>query len=285
MNHKLFQIGSFVKYWLHAVDAHSLHSPFFYEFYTKVVLPQSTGNARGRNSQEQSVGSDSSRLASNDERPFDRIEAIRASLLDNHQTLNINDLGAGSKHHRGPERSIADIARHSLSSEKYSKLYHRAITHFGARHVLELGTSLGINTMYLAVQPDVQVTTMEGSEEIAALASSLFVRQQINNITVVKGNIDEQLAHVVKRMPQIDFAFVDANHRYDPTCAYFETLLSRTHNQTIIVLDDIHESPGMNAAWRKVIRHPRVTGTADLFRCGFIFFDPSLNSQHFVLQT
>ena len=285
MNHKLFQIRSFVTYWLHAVDAHSLHSPFFYEFYTKVVLPQCAGNARGRNSHEQSVESGKQRLASNDERPFARIEAIRTSLLDNHQKLNITDLGAGSKHHRGPARSIADIARHSLSSEKYSKLYHRAITHYGAKHVLELGTSLGVNAMYLAAHPDVHVTTMEGSQEVAELASALFVRHQISNITVVKGNIDEQLAPVVKAMPQIDFAFVDANHRYDPTCAYFETLLLRTHKQTIIVLDDIHESPGMNAAWQKVMRHPRVTGTADLFRCGFIFFDPSLNSQHFVLQT
>lgn len=276
MNHKLFQIRSFITYWLHAVDAHSLHSPFFYDFYTHVLRPGKGEGIKGKASTEGMNKAESQ---------FSHIEEIRAELLSDHRQLNVNDLGAGSKHHRGPQRKVSDIARHSLSSKWYACLYYRAVFHYQAIHVLELGTSLGINAMYLAAHRPAQVITMEGAKEVAEFAASLFIRHQMTNINLIHGSIDELLESVVGQMPRIDFAFIDANHRYRPTCQYFETLLPKVHSRTVLVLDDIHDNPEMHAAWKEVSKHPRVTGTADLFRCGFIFFDPSLNSQHFVLQT
>lgn len=263
MNHHFFQLRSFITYWLNAVDAHSLHSPFFYDFYTNVIRPRK-GVAYIP--------------------PFDQIEQERRSLLSNNTTIGIVDLGAGSKHISGSQRQISEIARHSLSTAKYSCIYYRALAHYDAHFVLELGTSLGINTMYLASHRRANITTIEGSPSIAQLASALFEKHDLKNIQLNCGNLDNILPEIVQGLPRIDFAFLDANHRRDPTLNYFNTIAARVHRKSIIVLDDIHSNAEMNDAWTAVKNHPSVKGTADLFRCGFVFFEPSLNSQHFVLQ-
>ncbi|NBW36213.1 MAG: SAM-dependent methyltransferase, partial [Cytophagia bacterium] len=56
------------------------------------------------------------------------------------------------------------------------------------------------------------------------------------------------------------------------------------HDKTIIVFDDIHLNEGMEQAWSEMKEDSLVYGSADLFRCGFIFLDPSLNRNHKVLQ-
>lgn len=249
------------------MDAHSLHSPFFYDFYTTVVRPK----RRSLN--------DASTIS------FQGIEKLRSELLSDDREIDVLDLGAGSKHAHSPRRKISEIARHSLTTKQHGSLYHRAIIFFGAEHVLELGTSLGIGTLYLASAGKVQVISLEGSPSIAAEASRVFNKAGANNIAIITGNIDDTLEGVVLSMPRVDFAFLDANHRYAPTCRYFEMLQSKLHERSVVVLDDIHDSPEMTRAWNEIRRHPKVTASADLFRCGFVFFDPSLNSQHFVLQT
>ena len=77
---------------------------------------------------------------------------------------------------------------------------------------------------------------------------------------------------------------MDANHRYEPTVNYFNSLLRVIHTKSIIIMDDIHYSEEMEKAWKEIKNHELVHASIDLFRCGILFFDPSLNKQHVVLQ-
>ncbi len=215
---------------------------------------------------------------------YRKIELLRKRLLADRTSLHIHDLGAGSKHGSGSTRWVRSIARHSLSNATFSALYDRAIDYFGARQIIELGTSLGITTLYLAQDSRRAITTFEGADAIADIAQQQFRQLDRDNITLVRGNIDEQLPHTIGTLSPIDFAFIDANHREEPTLRYFGILLTKTHPSTVMVFDDIHDTPEMERAWRQIQRHPAVTATADLFRCGFVFFNPALNNQHFILQ-
>jgi hypothetical protein len=60
--------------------------------------------------------------------------------------------------------------------------------------------------------------------------------------------------------------------------------VKKVHPNSIIIIDDIHYSPEMAAAWKVIKNHRLVYASADLFRCGIVFFDPSLNKQHVILQ-
>jgi predicted O-methyltransferase YrrM len=251
---KLFQLTSFISYWLDAVDEHSLHSPFLFDFYTVVV----------KRPQDSITG----------------IEKLRKKLLGDQRKINSADYGSGNA--RG--RTIASIANSSLSPEKYSALYARIIQQRNAQHVLELGTSFGINTLYLAQHKNSQVTTLEGSHDIADIARLTFQFYGSRNITLTEGNINDTLSRFLQSVRKVDFVLMDANHKFQPTCEYFEQLVMKVHENSVVVVDDIHSSSEMERAWKVLKSHRLVHTTIDLFRCGILFFDPSLNKQHVILQ-
>lgn len=255
-----FQIKTFISYWLDAVDEHSLHSPFFYDFFTLVI------KAKGN------------------EQQFHSFEIERKKYLKSDLTIEVLDLGAGSQIKSNTRRKIADIARTSLSSPKYAHLYVRISKYFNCVNILELGTSLGITTLYLAKTSGTRVTTFEGSSEIATLAKASFKEVAATNIILIEGNIDTTLPSFLIDSIKIDMVFIDAHHRYASTLRYFQQLSQKAHHQTIIIIDDIHYSAEMEKAWHEVRHHPLVYGSIDLYRCGILFFDPSLNKQHFVMQ-
>lgn len=254
----LFQVKTYVNYWLDAVNEHSLHSPFLYDLYTNVIKVESDG--------------------------IPEIETLRTKLLEDHRDIIVKDLGSGSTHFTSANRKISDIAQISLSESKFSSLYLRIAEYCKAKNIVELGTSLGINTLYLSKRKDVNVFTFEGSDTIADIAEISFEFAGATNIELIRGNIDSTLYSNLSRMPKIDLVFMDANHQYAPTKKYFEWLLSKIHHASIVVMDDIHANPGMEKAWREIRKHALVYVSIDLYRCGILFFDPSLNNQHVVLQ-
>jgi predicted O-methyltransferase YrrM len=253
-----FRIKSFFSYWLNAVDEHSLHSPFFFDLYTSQI--------------KASAGS----------HQFTHIEALRRKLLRDERAIDINDLGVKAK--EKSRRKISDIARTSLSTPRFSLLYLRLASYFQARSIIELGTCLGINTLYLAEKRDAAITTFEGSSALAEIATLTFQFAAKENVRLIVGNIDHTLPAFLEHLKRIDLAFMDANHRYEPTIQYFDWLVKKVHPNSIIIIDDIHYSPEMAAAWKVIKNHRLVYASADLFRCGIVFFDPSLNKQHVILQ-
>lgn len=253
-----FKIKTYLNYWLDAVDEHSLHAPFLFDFYTRIINRETI--------------------------PVPKFEALRKQLANDHREIEVKDLGAGSKHFPDSKRKISDIATLSLSDAKFSTLYSRIAAHIKAKTIVELGTSFGINTLYLATQPGSKVYTFEGSETIAEIAALSFELGEAKNIELITGNIDQTLYATLSRIPKIDLAFLDANHRYEPTLRYFDLVVSRSHHKSVIILDDIHDSPEMERAWSAIKKNPLVYTTADLFRCGVVFLDPSLSKQHVVLR-
>lgn len=254
------QLKSFLNYWLYAVDHHSLHSPFLFDFYIHVILSKP------------------------DPIHFTGIEQVRQQYLQSDQTIRLLGLGSGSKHYTGDTREIRAIAKTSLTPQKYAALYLTIAQYFDSKTILELGTSLGINTAFLAQKKDAQIFTIEGEPEIAAIARSTFEQLKLMNIHLTEGDLDKTLPVLLGQQQTIDFAFLDANHQYEPTMHYFTAILKKIHTKSVIILDDIHQSEAMETAWTKIKSHELVYCSIDLYRCGIVFFDPSLNKQHVVLQ-
>jgi len=252
-----FQVKSFLNHWLDAVDEHSLHSPFFFDLFANVVR------------------------AETDPAQFVEIEKIRAKLLDNHHLLKIEDLGAPSAYFKNGTRTVAQVAATSLSSQRYCTLFYRMAKYMKVKSVVELGTSMGINALYLAQVRDARVVTFEGDSTIAGMALTNFESLDQTNIRLVEGNIDQTLPDYLQNPAKIDFSLIDANHRYEPTIRYFNALARRMSDRGVMVVDDIYRSEEMAQAWRELKAHDLVYGSVDLFHCGMLFFDLALNKQHF----
>lgn len=260
-----FQLGlKYFQYYLKASNGkgHGIHSPFVFEFVTKVL---------------------------NDKRHFyayDRIEQLRSNLLLDNTILTIEDFGAGSTVSKSNKRSVKQIALSALKPKKFSQLMFRMINYYHLNSMIELGTSLGITTSYFASGNTLgKVFTFEGATQIANVARQNFHTLQLDNIKITEGNFDETLATSLHNIPPIDFAFVDGNHRKQPTINYFHQLLAKSHEHSIMIFDDIHWSAEMEEAWLYIQQHPSVTLTIDLFFIGLVFFRKEQKQpQHFVVR-
>jgi len=241
---------------------HGMHSPFVFEFITKVLNDRTVYPE------------------------YERVEALRSQLLNDHTVLEVEDFGAGSSVTKKNKRSISSIAKNSAKPKKFGQLLFRMIKYYQPANILELGTSLGITTSYLSLaKPDARLITMEGSKEIAEVAKTNFRNLDTRNIETTEGNFDNILLSVVRGLSIVELAFIDGNHRQEPTERYFKEFLAKTSNDSILVFDDIHWSSEMEAAWETIKKNAAVTCSIDLFFIGVVFFRKEFKEkQHFTIR-
>jgi len=215
-----------------------------------------------------------------------QVEELRRRLLGDKELLRIEDLGAGSRSGVSKQRTVQQLAGTAVKPRKFGQLFFRLVKHYRPSLILELGTSLGITASYMALaNPEGQVITIEGSEAIYKKAQDSFKALGIENIRSLKGNFDSVLPEVLRGVEQVDLAYIDGNHRYQPTVNYFRQIVPKMHNQSVLVFDDIHWSKEMEAAWEEIKGHPDVLCTVDLFFLGFVFFRQEFKEkQHFTIR-
>jgi predicted O-methyltransferase YrrM len=247
-----FQLArKYAHYYLTAANSkgHGMHSPFVFDFIEQVLNNKSHYQ------------------------PPQAIEEVRKKLLRDRTILDIQDLGAGSRTSASKKRTIQELAATAVKPHKFGHFFYRLVRHYQPGIILELGTSLGLTTAYLAAaNPSAKVITIEGSEAIYHAALKNFQALGLQNIKALHGNFDEVLPRVLDSLDRVDLAYIDGNHRYEPTLHYFHRLLNNVNSHSMLVFDDIHWSREMEEAWNVVKRHPDVYCTVDLFFLGLVFF-------------
>ena len=236
--------GNYLYYYLTAGNGkgHGIHSPFVFDFVTNVL---------------------------NDHRAFPEyapVETLRKRLRRDTTLLKIEDMGAGSisgaKAGRGEAfagetvstRSIREITRYSAKPPRLGQLLFRVARHYHPSTILELGTSLGLSTAYLAAgAPGAQLYTIEGASTLAAAAGE-NLRSLGMEARIVTGNFDDELRPLLGRIEPVDLAFIDGNHRYEPTLHYFEAIFRHSSSSAVLIFDDIHWSTEMERAWAEIRR-------------------------------
>lgn len=242
---------------------HGIHSPFVYDVVSRVF----------RNKIDKAVVS--------------KIESIRKGLVRDKRMILLNDLGAGSLKVRQKERSrsVSDIARNSPVPGKYGIFLSNLAREFGNPGIVELGTSLGISSMYLALSgTECTVNTIEGCKETAGIAEETFRKAGIGNIVLHCGSFDDCLPAVLDSTIAPGMVFIDGNHRKEPVLKYFEIIARKSSVNTVVVIDDIYYSPEMKDAWQLIKNHEKVSVTLDIYRMGIVFFREGINTNHFIVR-
>jgi predicted O-methyltransferase YrrM len=256
-----FFVISYLKYYITSKDEHSIHSPFVFTLYTEVIRTKKKYYA------------------------FEDLNTIRHNLLTDKTVLKINDLGAGSQVNPDNQRLVCDIVKNSGKSPKISELLFRLTNHFKPSVLIDLGTSLGLTTLYFSkAASKATVYSFEGCHNTLDYAKKLFKAANAENIVTIEGNIDTTLPAQLEQIETIDIAYFDANHTYEATKKYFEWCIQKIHNDSLFIFDDIYWSPEMKQAWQEITNHPRTVVTIDLFEIGLVFFRKEQPKQHFVLK-
>ncbi len=263
MSRKVDAFLGYLRHYLKSQSKYRLHSPFVYDFYKHVL-------------------SDTEEY-----QQFRVVNRLRKELESVSRFIKRKDLGAKRKDFPGDQRfvRVRDIVHQSCVSQKKGELLFRMVRQYKPANILELGTSLGISSIYLGLaSPDSRIITLEGCLDSANVAHENFDKSGLKNIEIITGNFEDKLTGALEKMPSPDLVFFDGNHKMKPTLAYFEECLKHISQNTIFIFDDIHWSSGMEEAWRTICRHKKVKVTVDLFQMGVVFFKDDLSKENFSLR-
>ncbi|MFN8436615.1 MAG: class I SAM-dependent methyltransferase [Cytophagales bacterium] len=216
---------------------------------------------------------------------FKELSELRNEFLKNQSSIEIHDLGAGSVVSSKKNRRISEIAKNSLQGQKSAEFLFKLVNFMQSSVIIELGTSLGLTTQYLAMaNTKSRIYTFEGCTQTLEFADSYFKKNNIENITTVLGNINNSLSNFLSKLPSLDLVVFDANHSYHSTLEYFQVCLEKIHNDTVFIFDDIYWSPDMLKAWEQIVQNTHVTISVDFYDFGVVFFRKNQPKQHFILK-
>ena len=259
-----FRVAAYLRYFVISGHrrGHGIHSPFIFALVSKLF----------RNKSDKDI--------------VMYIEKLRKRMVSDTRVIIKHDLGAGSFRKSSDKRvKVSEIARYSSVPRKYGIVLSAMAEEFGKPYMLELGTSLGLSAMYMALSsPDSMLHTIEGCGETAKIAEGNFEMARIRNIKLHKGTFDEKLPEILESFKAPGLVFIDGNHRREPLLRYFAMIAEKSDNNTVVIVDDIRMSHEMHQAWKEIKGHSGVSVTIDICRMGIAFFKRGINSNHFIVR-
>lgn len=255
------QIKSYLKFLYHSKNEHGVHSPFVFDLVTKCFY----------NSAEFPE--------------YSILKNYRKLLLQNTNTIEVTDFGAGSRVFKNNKRTINQIAKNAGISSKRAKLLFRITNYFQPVTILELGTSLGLATTALSLgNLKSNITTLEGCPNTVPVAQKQYEEFGFKNITSITTEFSCYLKNDQLSIINYQLIYFDGNHSKQATLDYFNLLMPTITNETVWIFDDIHWSKGMEEAWDIIKSHPKVTVSLDTFQWGIVFFRAEQEKEHFVIR-
>ncbi len=257
----LERLRSYLHYQLlswHA-NGHGVHSPYLFDMVRQCFIP------------------------AREEEPFIWIEEHRRQLSRDRTKIAVTDRGAGSKK-LGQTRKVCDIANCSAVAPKYGRLLAHLVQWSGASSVLELGSSVGLGSMYLSHFLEGKLVSIDACPETVAFARSQHTKWSNKDVNFLEGEFTKILPALHEASMKFDLVYIDGNHTYQGTMENFQLLHPLTHQESILVFDDIYWSEGMREAWHEIRRHPSVTASVDIWQMGIVFMRPELSKEQFCIR-
>lgn len=260
---KLYRLPKYLKYRIFSSHkkGYGIHSPFVFNLITNVF----------RNKINTDV--------------VCNIEKIRKKMLADKSIINVTDYGTGSRHLKGKMREVASVVKYSSVPSKYGRLLASLAGEFGGQDIVELGTSLGISTLYLASgAQSATIHTAEGSPELSEIASGNFKEAGCTNIRIYTGKFDDFLNDLRKEGIKPGLVFIDGDHRKDSLLRYLYVVSEMCRKDGVVIIDDIHSSSEMYEAWQEIKSMKSVSITIDIYRMGIVFFRKGIAKFDYVIS-
>ena len=145
------------------------------------------------------------------------------------------------------------------NTSKKNKLLFRVVRYFQPKTILEIGNSTEIDTNIF-------------SSEITK-----FEEFQKNKLSKNDNTFHFPLL-------TFHFIYINKSHSQKTTLDYFEMLLPTITNDSVWIINDIHESIENENFWDIIKKHPKVKVTIDTFHFGMVFFRVEQEKEHFVIR-
>lgn len=242
-----------IRFYARAITIYDIHSPFVASFLQFVLLDRRRYYA------------------------FSAIEIFRGILLRNKYPIWVSGYAKGLDKDAVQAMEIRDLVRFRAASPWVGRCLFKTILYQKSENILELGTSLGIATLYLRMASKVSpfISVAEG-EELAAEARNNLSRMGCSDVEVVTGHLPEAVARVLTRFSKLDLVYWGRGQSPDSIYSCFQACLEKARPGSVFIIADVHWSNEMEGLWARIRAHNRVRVSLDIFHLGFIFFDDRL---------
>jgi predicted O-methyltransferase YrrM len=209
------------------------------------------------------------------------MDYLKSKLVKDKTILEVDDMGAGSHFSSKNNITVKQISKTVVSSDLKAQALFKLVNLYQPKSIVELGTSLGLTTCYLANgKRNSKLTTVEGSKSIYEIAIKNFKKMGLQKINAINASFDEVLPLLIKEEKNLGVVFFDGNHTEQATLDYFRVCKANASHETIFIFDDIYWSKSMTLAWEKIISDPSISLSLDLFSFGVVFFLKNRPKQH-----
>ena len=245
----------YIKYRWNAKALHGIHSPFVFKFMKDAFKIHPNQN-------ETEV-----------------IYSFALKHKDTIENIDVQDHGAKSKKLQ-TQRSVKQIFQTSSSYGKNGLLLYRICSYFKPKNILELGTSIGMGSLYMHLgAPKSKLISIEGCPETYKIAKENLKSYPIELINNTFTNALEQL-----KEERFDIVFIDGHHDGNALLKYLEVLKPFTNDDTVFILDDIRWSSSMLESWNRLKNSKTYNLSMDFFRMGVLIKRPQQVKEHFILK-
>lgn len=126
-----------------------------------------------------------------------------------------------------------------------------------------------------------KITVKEPKYIIVLFKSMLYFN--VHHISVSKKNT-RLVQKITEQFPDLMFdqAPFDLIYLEKPSRSFLEN--KNIHNDTIVILDNIHQTKKNTAIWKNIILSSQLSVTIDLYNCGVVFFRKEQAKEHFKIR-
>lgn len=189
------------------------------------------------------------------------IESARINFLQN------NDILPSSG------KSVGEYCKASSSPQSKGEFLMKLIRVIKPDNCLELGTNFGISAAYQACGLELngkgRLITIEYNRELLPYSDDLWDKIGIKHrIQQYQGKFEDVLSEILSMLQEIDFVYIDGNHRKEPTLSYFNEIYPFLRKDSVVVFDDITWSDEMKEAWMILSKDQRINNAFEVHDLG-----------------
>lgn len=180
------------------------------------------------------------------------------------------------------DRWAGDLSLHfafSSSLAQKGRLLWNVVRTCRSTRGLELGTAYGMSALFLldgmkAVNEGARLTTIEAFDPQCSAGFGMLQAHFGDELTCVRGRIEEVLPNVIATAAPFDYLFHDAAHSGKVYERDFGAIVDHLQPGAIVIFDDIRwedsrfsDGPaGTYAGWTTVVAHPRIIHAVEINR-------------------
>lgn len=250
------KLNAFIKFIRHIVlsrhrKGHGVHSPAVYSFISEVICSKTKN------------------------REVNQVIRQVKKMLSSDTIIDFQEYGAGSFRMKGNQRKLKDIVKYAGVNNKYGKMLYRLVSYYNPLSLIELGTSVGVSTLYmgLGLHQETQFVTVEANIGLTNIARENAENLGLRTIQFINKTFDQALPDIIQDVKSPTIVFIDGNHRYLPTLKYYR-IFSECISEGLIVIGDIYWSKEMEKAWKQIQKESLVS--IDLYHLGIIIIGEML---------